>query len=398
MMAIGFAFGIMQFNPGEPTPGGSESAAGLGGCVLSNTAFEDPGTFHTEEDIFSKLPADKVALLNSSVQKDRVKMIIAQFDDPRVKKYDDTVKVNPALLMAIWYGEQKWDEDNPQKAFGYGYMDGRTLDEYKSFEAQVAGAVKVINDAMKNRGNYTLPAGESIFTRLFFNYTTAMKNTYKSNGYVADKSNPRIQILNYLVPESVTCTTSTDGLKVPYLEQCGAPWGTQNPKGTSGSQLGHVCTKKSGGQFGPNICCSGCNLTAMSMVAKYFGVNKNPFELGKAIPNPKEFSADTWASAIGLKYIPFSFPNYNTFPIEEIKTQLGKNQPVIWHMTSYNTGTSTIHKNGHYNVIIGVTSQGDLVVNDPANLAGKGFVYKNDMAKYGSFSGGYKFEFFAFSK
>lgn len=197
LMQAGLIILLLSRGESGHQPGGGGSGTG---CYLNDDAFRDTATINDAKYVLDRLGAKYPALKEAEGSRKRVSHIITE---------SKKAKVNPAIIVAIWGGEQSFG--NEDKALGYDCPSGGCNPRSRGFEKQVAGALKVINDAIENRGYYTQPTGENIFTRLFYNYCGAMKTVYNSKGYVADESNFRVEVLNLLIPEDVTCESGAGG-------------------------------------------------------------------------------------------------------------------------------------------------------------------------------------------
>ena len=205
-----------------------------GGCYLSDFAFRDVSSATNADEIITKLsPKYKPS-------KEKIQLII-----------DESIKqnINPAILISFWGGEQTFG--NPDKAFGYGKFNGKD----KGFDNQLAGALGVINDAIENRGYYTRPEGENIWTRLLYNYVSAeRKKSYDEFGYVSSSSENRIVILKLLAPAQVVCIEAT---KLACSENIFRIASSYIGKGIGYSQTSHCGPSQSGTRPVRALDCSG---------------------------------------------------------------------------------------------------------------------------------------------
>jgi len=124
-----------------------------------------------------------------------------------------------------------------------------------------------------------------------------------------------------------------------------------------------------------------CSPTSVSMVMQYFGVNRPTIENALAIYDSEYDLFGNWARAVeragefGLDGWVQRFRNW-----EEVKVEIAKGQPVIASI-AFRKGefdSAVISRtNVHLIVIRGFTTDGDVIVNDPANREkGEGAVYK----------------------
>lgn len=121
--------------------------------------------------------------------------------------------INPLLALSIWLGEQTFQ--HPEKAFGYGYTDSGVRDGVSSWEAQLDGVYRSLRKTLDNKDPYAKPVGANRFTRLFYNYTTAMKtvyvnagNSWNEEGKYSDGSQPvkiRLSLFREVAPNQVEC-------------------------------------------------------------------------------------------------------------------------------------------------------------------------------------------------
>jgi len=124
-----------------------------------------------------------------------------------------------------------------------------------------------------------------------------------------------------------------------------------------------------------------CSPTSVSMVMQYFGVNRPTIENALAIYDSEYDLFGNWARAVeragefGLDGWVQRFRNW-----EQVKEQIAKGQPVIASIAFRNGefDSAVISRtNGHLIVIRGFTSDGDVIVNDPASRdKGEGAIYK----------------------
>jgi len=166
---------------------------GNGGCVLVDSAFRDTQTLSDPDIAWNII---KKMHLKNIPKKERIDQIFSEAQKAHI---------NPAILLAFWNAEQTFG--NEYKAFSYGKFNGKD----KGFENQLAGALGVINDAIENRGYYTQPEGENIWTRLLYNYVSAeRKNSYNEFGYVSGGMENRIVFLRKLLPDGMIECAKTD--------------------------------------------------------------------------------------------------------------------------------------------------------------------------------------------
>lgn len=242
--------------------GGLDKATGMGGpsgygCFVSDNAFTDTSITTNKEVIISQITA------NWPNAKTNERYVREVFDRGLVEG------VNPLIPLAIWAGEQGFA--NPEKAFGYGYTDSGTLPEVTSWEAQLDGVYSRIKLTLNNSAPYNKPVDGNRFTRLFYNYTTAMKVVYEDNGNswneegtYTDGSKPvkaRLAIFRLVAESQITCQartllagarTGNDG--VPLYKQADYP----QAYGSS------------------TIAASGCCTVSAAMVLNYYNLGVDP--------------------------------------------------------------------------------------------------------------------------
>ena len=363
VMMWGLALWALANSFGDPR---SSGAYVNGACYLSDEGF----TYTNRETVGNTdWIIDKLSRYN--VRRDKVEDIV----NKSLQK-----NINPALLMAIWSGESSFKSEHDEAAFGCGVYDrdgdGHTENSNPSWREQLDCAFGPIQKAISGTESdspYDKPEGQNMFTRLFYNYTGAMKNTYESKGYVADSENARIVILKILDPEHVVCVNNlTDSansifgivdrsnLSSWYYNQGtakrsgGGYWGTK--QGTPG-QCG-------GWPNGKIYAKSGCGITSAAMIARYHNKNIDPFQMGeKYCREAGSLDYNGWvvARAIGKKVIRKNNPSF-----EFIKSTLSSYGPMIARIQP-GWGSS----GGHYVVIAGI--KGDkLLINDPASSDTRG--------------------------
>lgn len=227
-LAIAFSF-IKWREPAPVTYVGGYSGGSLG-CTVPDDFFKDTTTaLYGNDDTTDGISkaADEIINKAGSMtvlanEKVRLVSIITRAREKAL---------NPLILVAIWNGEQGYK--SPDKAFGCGnFSDGEkdngfdTTDQTK--QPQLTCALKRMTCAVYGTDcdmggengdrtwklDYSTPRGGDLFTRFFYHYTGAMLNTYTLKHFVADEKNPRINILQKLVPDQVTCI---DGLGINGL-------------------------------------------------------------------------------------------------------------------------------------------------------------------------------------
>lgn len=333
--------------------GGLDKATGAGGpsgygCIVADKYFTDISITTKQNE------AINIITSNWPAAKTNEKFIKEVFE--RGKKEN----INPLIPLAIWAGEQGFS--NPEKAFGYGYRDSGTINGVTSWNAQLNGVYKSIRDTINVSGNYVSPSDGNRFTRLFYNYTTAMRVIYQDSGNVWDEeakykdgSKPlkaRLAVFRKAAPEQIACAqvlvagarAGNDG--VPLYKQGDFP-------------------QKYGSS---TIAESGCCTVSATMVLNYLGVSVDPVTLSNL-------------SASNGYYVPGSGTNHNgLYPFLANKYRLNlsnlgtnwdrtlsalkKGQPVI----ARGQGAQPFTSSGHCIVLTGYDDKTGLVrVNNPAS-------------------------------
>lgn len=165
-----------------------------GGCFLVDEAFTKTDALQNADEVIQKL--SKYKALQTPAQKQRIQQIIDA---------SKAAGINPAILIAFWAGEQSFG--NPDAAFGCGVYGGKNRNP--SFEKQINCALNCIKQAIDKTGNYATPIEANTWNRLLYNYVDAARALlYQERGYVSDANDdPRIEILQQLVPDQVTCSS-----------------------------------------------------------------------------------------------------------------------------------------------------------------------------------------------
>jgi murein DD-endopeptidase MepM/ murein hydrolase activator NlpD len=179
--------------------------AGGNGCILADQYFRDTTLSDNPEQVVAALVAKYSAAKDVT---NNIKEILTEG-----KKRN----INPVIPLAIWSGEQGFT--HPEKAFGYGYKDSGTISGVTAWSAQLNGVYGAIDDAIQAKGNYIkkAPGADNAFTRLFFTYTTAMREAYLASGntwdeegvYQPDGSKPiktRLAVIHLLTQNQLECS------------------------------------------------------------------------------------------------------------------------------------------------------------------------------------------------
>ena len=183
----------------EPDYGGT-GASTAGACYLNDAAFKDTTTVKDANYVLEKLGDKYPQLKEAEKNRHRVTQII---------EASKGANINPAILISFWSGEQSFGAE--YKAFGCGkFHDG---EEDNGFENQLKCALPKIEKAITNTPIYDTPSGQNIWTRLLYHYigSPELLAFYDAKKYVSDSANPRIIILQKLIPDAVTCVDKTSG-------------------------------------------------------------------------------------------------------------------------------------------------------------------------------------------
>lgn len=377
-LVIGIAIYFAMLKIREPAPvtyAGGYSGGSLG-CTLSDDAFTQKLEM-SADDVIAKIN-DNGLKRNLEQGKNNLQKIIDKGNNSGV---------NPAVLIAIWAGEQSFknDENSLKKAMGCGVFDtdnDKDIDNlFPRFEANADGkgqiecSIDCIKKAINETPPYSNPSGEDIFTRLFFNYTWTMKRTYKEKNYVADESNTRIKILKMLLPDQVVCRSGQGGLAIPYYSQGygspSPPWAgkTQAQNDTWIFQSHHT------------LKAAGCGITSVAMVVSYFrGDEYTPSrvadeiiakcgegcgsDFGKYTGGGRSVVTQLYGINIS-RDSPISYSSGGEFPKSWVQAQLNNNHPLILRVLPGSTLKGHTYSKGHYLVIRGINQSGNLIINEP---------------------------------
>ncbi|HOX41580.1 MAG TPA: hypothetical protein PK263_05320, partial [bacterium] len=308
---------IGQWRKGEPTS--SRYAGGgvpTGGCYLQDAAFRDTTSITTVDQVLDALPNQRGKL---SKVKDELGVLI---DKSRA------ANINPGIMIAFWGAEQSFNMKDG--VFGCDCPPGEACprhDKYKGMAGQLDCALPIIEDAIQNRGNYTNPKGQNIWTRLLYNYVAgARKQSYDRYGYVSDSLEARIWFLRKLVPNSVTCETAqfantnmipsaVAGIGVPLLHQCQPPWGSVD--------VGFSKARSN--------CGAGCGLTSSAMIVRFLNKsNTTPINVARVLGRPPLMQPRTVSNAFGLK-IEKSYTGSKSWP-DWMESELKAGHPILWRI------------------------------------------------------------------
>lgn len=365
---VGFAIAWSFIKWREPAPityAGGYNGGSLG-CTLKNDAFNDTETIKYGKATIEESADEVIKRINDkdlNSQKDKVVQIL---------KAGINSGVNPAVLIAIWGGEQGFNGSDAalKKAFGCGVYDSDKDKEIENMfprftsdssgTGQLECSIKYINKAMDSAPPYNKPTGQNIFTRLFYNYTGTMKATYAAKKYVADESNSRIKILQKLVPDQVVCTSasfsSSTGFAFP-------DWGF---KQEDSRWINYAYNKPSSCFEEKTIGSSGCGPTSLAMVLKKYGINTTPPKVAddiKAI-NGRVCDGTSYGAIISVakKY----GLEAQSSSWSDAKKALKNGGVVITSMQSSSYADDPSRKSGgHIVVLAGIDDQDNILVNDP---------------------------------
>lgn len=326
-----------------------------GACFLKDEAFQitDAATVGNTDWILGKLKTYNI----------------------RKEKADDVVKksvakgINPALMMAIWSGEASFDPKNDDAAFGCGVYGGKN--RFPGWEKQVDCALGPIQKTISSEDPYNNPKDQNRFTRLFYNYTGSMETSYKTLGFVADGSNARIVILKLLIPDQVTCVTASGGNLSPVDISNLASWyynqGPDTARG--GGYWGNKNGQCGGWPSGIIYNNSGCGITSMAMIARYYGKNIDPYQSGAeaCATNRTLLLGPDQVRSLALKFglTAHVTANDGGLSVDQIRSALSHGPLLAQGNPAF--GSS----GGHYVVIAGI--EGDnFIINDPSASVGRG--------------------------
>lgn len=197
--------------------GGLDKATGsspAGGCTIPDNYFTDTSLANNPDDVIKKL-AEKYGDRIPKVEKN-IREVLTMGKERGL---------NPAIVLAMWNGESSFRQDLLSSAFGYGNTDSGIISGTQAWEAQLKGIYSRLERARDNGELYTSPEGADMLTRLWFNYTTALKEAYKKagNSWVEktsvevggrtydDPVGDRMVILRLLVPDQLSCRTVVSG-------------------------------------------------------------------------------------------------------------------------------------------------------------------------------------------
>ncbi|MEX1123565.1 MAG: C39 family peptidase [Patescibacteria group bacterium] len=331
---------------------GAFGPSGLG-CFIADSAFTDTSIVAKQDSVIAQITAKWPA---AKTNEKYVKEVFTR---------GEKEGINPLIPLAIWAGEQTFS--HPEKAFGYGYKDSGIIAGVTNWDAQLNGVYNSIDDTINNTGNYTNPTDGNRFTRLFYNYTTAMKNAYSQAGNSWSENFPvvsaRLAIFRLVNESSITCqqntllasaTTGNDG--VPLYKQANFP---------QKYGLGTIAS-------------SGCCTVSATMILNYYGINVDPvtisnlsyengFYATKVNPDTGKVEG---AGTNHLDFYPFLANKYGLrlenlgVNWDKALNSLKNGQPII----ARGAGAEPYTTSGHCIVLTGYDSATGMVrVNNPAS-------------------------------
>ncbi|MCR4277989.1 MAG: C39 family peptidase [Candidatus Berkelbacteria bacterium] len=245
------------FNMDKPTGGGT----GLG-CIVPDQYFTDTSLANNPDGVIARLGGRYPAAKTNETY---IREVLSRGQQEGI---------NPVIPLAIWAGEQGFA--NPEKAFGYGYRDSGTISGVTAWSAQLDGVYRSIKLAVSSKTPYDSPEGTNNFTRLFYHYTTAMRNVYQKAGnswnentQYSDGSYPvknRLAVIRLLLPQQIECASTTLA-------------GTNN--GNDGVPLFKQGDSKYAGQpyDGSTISRSGCCTVSAAMVLRFHQIDVDPISI-----------------------------------------------------------------------------------------------------------------------
>jgi hypothetical protein len=341
------------------------------GCYLADIYFSDTAIADQADSVFEAL----------SARYPRLKEVRTQFN--LVMTMGKSKGINPAIALATWNGETSFRKDLLNGAFGYAITDsGDRRGQYgaNSFERQLELFYGSAQDAVNAKGNYTKPPGTNTFTRLYYNYTTAMRLAYEQAGNqwvegtsvvfrgttYSDPVGARLGVVRLVVPHQVDCeqastlvaSSSIDG--VPVFRQTdyrGTPYGNCS------------CTRADGSTYRATISTSGCGPVSAAMILSYYGKGVDPVQAAQDSVGFGTYACcqgtnhsyfQKAAQKYGLEYRVVG-TNWN-----EVKRLLAEEKPLLARGQDGKPYT----KSGHFIVISGYNSSNNTyrVINTVANL------------------------------
>jgi hypothetical protein len=333
--------------------GGLDKATGAGGpagygCYVADQYFTDTSVINKQSEIINKISA---------------KWPAAKTNEKFVKEVFEKGKrenINPLIPLAIWAGEQSFN--NPNEAFGYGNTDSGNLPGTTGWSAELAGVYRSVKDTVNISGNYQKPTDANRFTRLFYNYTTAMRVIYESSGNVwseeasyIDGSKPlknRLAVFRLVAEDQITCQrtlvasarSGNDG--VPLYKQRDFP----QPYGSS------------------TIAASGCCTVSATMVLNFLGISADPVTISNLSATNGYYVPGSGTNHSG--FYPFLAKKFN-LNLSNLGTDwnaamrhLSEGRPII----ARGQGSEPYTSSGHCIVLTGYDrSTGMVRVNNPAS-------------------------------
>lgn len=224
LLILGVAFGAIfsLLIVGNFRGGKMDKPIGLGGreggCTLTDSSFVDTSIADDPDEVIKVLKAkygDKITKVEKNVRE-----VLAK---------GKQLKLNPAIVIGMWNGESSFREDLLKDAFGFGNTDSISLPGTTGWEAELNGVYSRLAAARDKTGVYTRPEGEDMLTRLWYNYSTALKLAYEQAGSrwvegtsvvfegrtYDDPVGARLGVIRMLVPAQVICNTLVAGVTSP---------------------------------------------------------------------------------------------------------------------------------------------------------------------------------------
>lgn len=337
----GIAIWALAYFRGEPNP---NTGAPSGMCSMDNAFWTDPSTVELPD---AKTVIQKLGKRKNLPSEENVNKILTE-----VRK----AGFNPAITIAVWGKEQSFG--NPNYAFG-------CVKCQRNFDDQLRGHIGSLKDATNGTGYYeNKPAGANTFKWWLDIYTPASD---KANNIPEDRM-IIFTLLKRLVPKQITCTGSgslgpvdINNLSSWYFNQGpdtsrgGGDWG-----GKHGQCDGWTKTYKD----------SGCGITSMAMLARYYGKNINPYQMGgeSCIVGGRTLDLNPdQVRSISKKVFGMTANIVPDPSAEQIKSALSHGPLLAQARDGHQIFNS---HGGHFVVIVAV--QGDnFIINDPSARTGK---------------------------
>ncbi|MBI4948413.1 N-acetylmuramoyl-L-alanine amidase [Candidatus Berkelbacteria bacterium] len=217
MVAFGAIFSLIIF--GSFRGGKLDKPIGLGGreggCTMTDSSFSDTSIADEPDEVIKTLKSkygDKITKVEKNVRE-----VLAK---------GKQMRLNPAIVIGMWNGESSFREDLLKDAFGFGNTDAGSLPGTSGWEAELNGVYSRLAASRDKSGVYVRPEGEDMLTRLWYNYSTALKLAYDAAGgkwvegtsvefqgrTYDDPVGSRLGVIRMLVPSQVVCNTLVAGV------------------------------------------------------------------------------------------------------------------------------------------------------------------------------------------